>query len=147
VISRYRSQFVSFDAIPRKRAWGAVKSITAPHAVGNKMNPFTMFSLLIAGHALVDFPLQGDATAVNKNRHAKTELQKHVPFYYWLCSHAIIHGAAVGLITGSIGLGIAEAVAHWLIDFGKCEKWFNIHVDQFLHILCKVIWLFIAFSS
>ena len=118
-----------------------------PPACGNKMNPFTMFSLFIAGHALIDFPLQGDTTAVNKNRHAKTELQKHVPFIYWLASHAIIHGAAVGLITGNVFLGIAEAVAHGVIDYGKCEKWFSIHVDQFLHILCKVLWLFIVFSS
>lgn len=112
------------------------------------MHPFTMFCLLIAGHALADFPLQGDATAINKNRHAKTELQKHVPFGYWLFSHAIIHGALVGLVTGSVVLGIAETIAHAVIDFGKCEKWWNIHQDQFLHVICKVMWIgfFFAFS-
>lgn len=111
------------------------------------MNPISMFCLLIAGHALADFPLQGDTTAVNKNRHAKTELQKHVPAFYWLGSHAIIHGAAVGLITGSVGLGIAETIMHGMIDFGKCEKLYSIHIDQFLHVLCKIVWLIIMMSS
>jgi Protein of unknown function (DUF3307) len=110
------------------------------------MNTLSLFSLLIAGHALADFPLQGDTTAVNKNRHAKTELQKHVHFQYWLGSHSIIHGAAVGLITGNVYLGMAEAVAHAVIDFGKCEKWYNIHVDQLLHVLCKVAWVLITLS-
>lgn len=105
------------------------------------MGPLTVISLLIAGHCLADFPLQSEAIAINKNRHAKTELQKHVPFWYWLLSHSIIHGAAVGLITGSLGLGIAETIAHAAIDFGKCEKWYNIHQDQVLHVVCKIIWL------
>ena len=96
--------------------------------------------LLLVGHAICDYPLQGDAVAINKNRNAKTELQKHVPWYYWLASHALMHGGAVALITGSVTLGIAETVAHFLIDFGKCEKLFNIHIDQLLHIICKLLW-------
>lgn len=103
----------------------------------------TLFFLLIAGHALADFALQGDAMAVNKNRNMKTELQKHVPWYYWLASHAMIHGGAVALVTGSVGLGIAETVCHFLIDFSKCERWFSIHVDQLLHVSCKVLWILI----
>lgn len=110
------------------------------------MNPFTIFCLLLAGHALADFPLQGDATAINKNRHAKTELQKHVPAFYWMASHSIIHGAAVGFITGSLGLGIAETITHAAIDFGKCEKWYSIHIDQALHVVCKLIWLGLFFA-
>jgi hypothetical protein len=35
---------------------------------------------------------------------------------------------------------MAETVLHWLIDFGKCEKWYSIHVDQGLHLLCKALW-------
>jgi len=109
------------------------------------MNPFTLFCLLIAGHAVADFLLQGDTVAVEKNRHSTSILQKHVPWYYWLGAHAICHGAAVGLITGSLGLGIAETVAHAFIDFGKCEKWYSIHIDQALHFACKVFWLIIMF--
>jgi hypothetical protein len=45
------------------------------------------------------------------------------------------------VVTGSATLGLLETVAHWAIDFGKCEKWYSIHVDQALHLLCKVAWL------
>ena len=38
------------------------------------------------------------------------------------------------------GLALIEAVVHWFIDLGKCEKLYNIHVDQGLHMICKVIW-------
>jgi len=91
-------------------------------------------------HALLDFPLQGDAVAINKNPLAKTELQKHVPFYYWLGSHALVHGGGVALLTGSVRLGIAETVCHFVIDYGKCVLKYSIHVDQALHMACKVLW-------
>ena len=97
---------------------------------------------LIAAHFVVDFSLQNDTMAINKNRHANTELQNYVPWYYWMMSHAISHGAGVALITGSVGLGIAETICHFLIDYGKCDRWYSIHADQFLHIFCKFIWFF-----
>ena len=100
----------------------------------------TCFLLLVA-HAVCDYPLQGDAVAINKNRNAKTELQKHVPWYYWLGSHALMHGGAVALITGMPVLGLLETVCHFGIDFLKCEKVFDIHVDQILHIACKILWV------
>jgi hypothetical protein len=100
---------------------------------------FVLFYLVVA-HALFDFPLQGDTVAVNKNRNAKTELQKHVPWYMWMSSHALCHGGAVALITGSLLFGIAETVAHFIIDFFKCDKRYGIGVDQALHILCKITW-------
>jgi len=88
----------------------------------------------------MDFSLQNDTMALEKNRHSTTPLQKAVPWYYWLGAHALIHGGMVYYITGYQVLGIAETVIHAFIDFGKCEKWFSIHVDQVLHILCKVVW-------
>lgn len=97
--------------------------------------------ILVALHALLDFPLQGDAVAINKNPNAKTELQKHVPWYYWLGSHALAHGFGVWFVTQSALLGVLETVAHFFIDLAKCNKWFSIHVDQILHIVCKVLWL------
>jgi len=102
-----------------------------------------MLFYMIAGHALMDFSLQNDTMALEKNRHRDSPMQKSVPWYYWLTAHALIHGGTVGYITGSIHLGIAETIIHWIIDFGKCEKWYNIHVDQFLHIACKVVWYLI----
>ena|SRR5579864_7852520 len=97
--------------------------------------------IMLAVHALLDFAIQGDAVAKEKSRHSTSELQKHVPWYYWLTAHAMIHGAGVMLVTGSFTLGILETLAHWAIDFGKCEKWYSIHVDQALHFVCKVAWI------
>ena len=102
---------------------------------------------LIVLHALLDFPLQGDAVAINKNPNAKTELQKHVPWYYWLGSHALIHGGGVALVTGSVGLGCAETICHFLIDYGKCQRKYSIHGDQLLHVVCKVVWFTIWFFT
>lgn len=99
---------------------------------------------LVVAHFLADYPLQGDTTAREKSRHSATPLQAFVPWYYWMTAHALMHGAAVAFITNSIALGLAETAAHWAIDFGKCERWFSIHVDQALHLACKALWLAIA---
>ncbi len=104
----------------------------------------TLVFWLLVAHFVADYPLQGDTTAREKNRHARTPLQQHVPWYYWLTAHALMHGGAVALVTGSAALGAAETLAHWLIDFGKCERWFSIHVDQALHLACKALWLYLA---
>ncbi len=104
--------------------------------------------LLIAGHAVCDFPFQNETIALEKNRHSTSALQQHVPWFYWLSAHALTHGLAVGLLTGSVVLGALETLAHWAIDFGKCEKWYSVHVDQSLHVMCKVAWTlaFLYFS-
>jgi len=99
-----------------------------------------VFFWLLVGHAVMDYPLQAGPIAVEKCRKSTTELQKAVPWYYWLGAHALGHGGAVYLVTGSLSLGILESVVHWLIDFAKCEGWFGIHVDQALHVGCKVVW-------
>ena len=103
---------------------------------------FTIFFYLVAAHALLDFPLQGEQTAINKNPNSNTELQKSVPWYYWMGSHAILHGAAVTIITNSLVCGLGEVLAHFVIDLNKCNGRYSIHVDQFLHILCKMFWIF-----
>ena len=102
---------------------------------------------LIAGHFVADYQFQSDTVAREKNRHSDTPLQKAVPWYYWLTSHAATHGVAVGLITGSAWLGMAETLAHWCIDWAKCEKWTGIHVDQALHVACKVAWVAILYAT
>lgn len=104
------------------------------------MTWFMVLFLLVAAHAAFDYAWQGDAVAVNKNRNAKTPLQQHVPWYYWMGSHTLMHGAAVALITDCPLLGLAETVAHFAIDVGKCENKYDIHGDQALHLICKVVW-------
>ena len=99
---------------------------------------------LIVGHAVADFALQSPDMAKGKNRNRTMEAppgQKYVPCWpHWLTAHALIHGGAVAAATGSVWLGLAETLAHWLIDFGKCENWYGPNEDQAAHIGCKVIW-------
>lgn len=97
----------------------------------------TLFYLL-AAHGVCDYPLQGDFLARGKNHTAPLP---GVPWYQCLIWHAMIHAGAVALITGSLWLGIAEFIAHCLIDFGKCSGWFGFNTDQALHVVCKIAWV------
>ena len=104
----------------------------------------TFFQLLI-GHAAADFWMQSDALAQMKNRNRPNTRvppgqKPQVMWPYALTAHALLHGGVVWAITGSVWLGVAETVAHWLIDFGKCENWYGIHADQTAHVVCKVMW-------
>lgn len=111
------------------------------------MYPELLFFLL-AGHALMDYSLQNETMATCKCRSGDHPVAKSVPWYYWLTAHAVLHGAAVGVVvrwTGfgwdvATGLALAETVAHWFIDYGKCQKWYGIHLDQALHVGCKLLW-------
>ncbi len=104
-----------------------------------------VFFALIAGHALADFALQSDVMAKGKNWRTPSTPPEgqpaNVTWPYWLSAHAAIHGGVVGLITGIWWLGLAEFVIHWLIDLAKCSRITNVHMDQCLHVLCKVVWL------
>ena len=95
---------------------------------------------LVVGHALADFVLQSSAMAIGKSRHHQGA-PGEPPWYYWLSAHALMHGGVVGLVSGSAGLGVAEAVAHWLIDLGKCQKLYGFNTDQIFHLMCKLIWV------
>jgi hypothetical protein len=112
------------------------------------MGMLVLFFKLIIGHALADFVLQPTPMAKWKcrRRGQKDGLdgEMDVPSWpYWLSAHALIHGGVVWLVTNNITFGIVEVVLHWMIDFAKCEKKTNIHIDQVLHLLCKVIYVFI----
>ncbi len=100
-----------------------------------------LFALVIA-HFLGDHPLQGDYVAVYKNRHVKLpkELDPQQPavWFHCLTAHAFIHGGLVWIVLGSPVFALIEVVLHWVIDALKAEGWTNIHVDQFLHFLCKI---------
>lgn len=108
----------------------------------------TLF-LLFAGHALGDFALQNEFVATNKDPHSRdfmSQEQRAHSLVIWphlMTAHSLIHGALVYLITGKISLGIGEALLHWLTDYSKCQKWFNFHVDQMIHVLTKIFWVYL----
>ena len=116
---------------------------------------FALLFFLIVGHALMDYSLQGDSMAVCKCPKTKTPLAASVPWYYWLTSHALLHGAAVGVIfrwmefdwSVVVVLATVETVIHWFVDLGKCEKLYSLHVDQTIHILCKIAWWALAAAA
>lgn len=99
--------------------------------------------LLFAGHALCDYPLQGDFLARGKNRFNPLP---GVPWYQCLGAHALIHAGAVFLITGSLLLACLEFMAHVVIDDLKCAGWYGFNVDQALHFLCKLAWVAYLFA-
>lgn len=103
-----------------------------------------LFALLVAGHVVADYPLQGDFLAKAKNRFAPIP---GVPWYQALAAHATIHGAAVGIITGSPILAVCEAIAHALIDDAKCRGRLSYNQDQALHISCKALWAAITYCT
>lgn len=115
-------------------------SAGAPNSL---LGALSLFFALVIGHAICDFPLQGEFLAAGKNRNVKMPDPEGDPFpgnlwAYCLTAHSLIHAGMVWLVTGSALFGLIEFVCHWLIDFGKCEKWTNFAGDQALHILCKV---------
>ncbi len=99
---------------------------------------------LLVGHAVGDFALQTEWMVRSKNpsRRGPRSAGEHREWVWVhvLSAHALIHGGAVAAATGMVGLGIAETVAHWLIDYGKSRRLYGFHVDQGLHLLCKLVW-------
>ena len=94
--------------------------------------------LLLVGHALADYPLQGDFLAKAKNR---ANPIPGIPWYHGLIPHAAIHGGFVGVITGNVWLGLVEFAVHCLIDDAKCMGRISYNTDQALHVGCKALWV------
>lgn len=105
---------------------------------------FTLLFLLLFCHSLADYPLQGDFLAQGKNRHTG------VGRVFWphaLFAHSMIHGGFVYLVTGSLLLGVFEAIIHAITDWLKCEGKISLRADQTIHFACKVLWAAIAVIS
>jgi hypothetical protein len=106
-------------------------------------NIMTLLLMLLAWHALADYPLQGDFLAKAKNRFAPIP---GVPWQQALGAHALIHAAGVAVLTGSVWLGLVEFVAHSMIDDAKCRGRINFNQDQALHALCKLVYVGVILS-
>lgn len=101
------------------------------------------FAFLV-GHAIADYPLQGEFLALYKNhriapdsRHFNKPESLRGLWFHCLTAHSLIHAGAVWAISGVFVLGLIEFVLHWILDFLKSAGWTNLHSDQLLHILCK----------
>ena len=101
-----------------------------------------IFFQLLIGHALADYALQPPNVALGKNRQAGPP-PGYDPFAHgkiltiWpmvMAAHSLVHAGAVLIITGSTALALVQFVSHFLIDTFKCERRYNVFVDQFLHL-------------
>ena len=102
----------------------------------------TLLILLLVGHALADYPLQGDFLAKAKQNHFGAI---GIPGWYALAVHSTIHAGFVLWFTGIEELAAVEFVAHFIIDKLKINNRISFMVDQALHIACKlayVAWVF-----
>lgn len=105
------------------------------------MSYFEILFFLMVGHALADYPLQGDFLSNAKNRN--TPIGK----IFWphaLTAHSLIHGGFVAILTGSVALGLAETIIHGITDWLKCENIISLNTDQIVHIACKFVWAYLA---
>jgi hypothetical protein len=118
-------------------------------SIGYRRRKGIMLFWLIVGHAVADYPLQGDFLARAKNRAAP------IPGFPWwqaLWAHAAMHAGSVALVivllTGShamaLSLAAAEFFAHFATDDLKCTGKIGLNTDQAIHIACKVLWAVIA---
>ncbi len=99
---------------------------------------------MIIGHALADYPLQGDFLAKAKN---EADPIPGVPWWQAMWAHCAIHAGAVLLITGSAFLAALEFIAHFAIDRAKCMGLISYNTDQFLHVACKILWAAILWGG
>ncbi len=97
-----------------------------------------MLFLLLVGHALADYPLQGDFLAKAKNENAPIP---GVPWWQAMAAHGLIHAGAVFLVTHSLILAVLEFATHVSVDRAKCRGLIGFNADQAIHVFCKVVWV------
>lgn len=117
----------------------------------NPLEALTLLFALVIGHALADYPLQGDYIALNKNRHYRpVNPPPDQPKGLWihcLLAHSLIHAGFVWVITGRVSLAVAEVVLHFTIDGLKCERKTSLLTDQLLHLTCKVVYVVVIMKG
>jgi hypothetical protein len=101
-----------------------------------------LFFKLLIGHAVADYALQPPNIALGKNRHAGPPKEyneaihgKRQPIWVMvMAAHTLIHAGAVWVITADPVLAFWQFLTHYAIDTMKCERWFNVWIDQALHV-------------
>ncbi len=105
-----------------------------------------LFAFVI-GHALADFPLQGDFLSRGKNRNtpppplADGKVCPANLWVYLMSAHCLVHAGFVWLVSGYAILAFAEFVLHWIIDWAKCEGRTSFAADQWLHVATKALYV------
>jgi hypothetical protein len=98
-------------------------------------------ALLVLGHFIADYPLQGDFLSHGKNPNSP---YPGFPWQWCMLAHTAIHAGAVYLVTGSLWLAAAELVIHWATDYLKCARLIGVNADQIIHLSCKVLYAVIG---
>ena len=106
-----------------------------------RLTAFRRLLLLCAGHALCDYPLQGDFLARGKNHKQPIP---GVPFGQCLSAHALIHAGMVLVVTESVSLALAELAIHAATDYAKCDGRITFNQDQAIHYSCKATWAILS---
>jgi len=100
------------------------------------MPAILLMMFLLAAHLLADLWLQPDRLAQAKRRHG-------IKGVLALGLHSSIHGTLTGLVLLSPQAFLLEALAHSLIDRGKCNGYYGTWPDQAAHVLAKIAWLIV----
>jgi hypothetical protein len=100
---------------------------------------YAMLFWMLVGHAIADYPLQGDWLSKAKN-HTLELVPGEAIWPLALSCHTLIHAGAVILATGSYIVGAIELFLHWQIDYAKCSGRLTYNQDQLLHVLCKCVY-------
>ncbi|MEM7602409.1 MAG: DUF3307 domain-containing protein [Verrucomicrobiota bacterium] len=126
------------------------ESLTLPiTGISDFPSALVLLFALVIGHAFADFPLQGDFLSRGKNRHIeppKLADGRSSPPHLWVYlmgAHCLIQAGFVWLITGYVVFALAELALHWVIDVLKCDGRTSFAMDQWLHVICKVIYVVI----
>lgn len=101
-----------------------------------------VFAALAIGHAIADYPLQGEYLARTKSPTGR-DASLGEGAHDWIISlnaHCMIHAGVVWLITGSIFYALLEWILHWIIDYLKVRKITSLLIDQVLHFSCKLVY-------
>ncbi len=118
-------------------------------ATGGLGGILILFFAMAIGHAIGDYPLQGEFLATGKNRNLDSnrffggEEVSPILWFHALTAHSLIQAGMVWIVAGSGALALAELILHWIIDFIRCEKWIGFTTDQAFHFGCKLIYAII----
>mgnify|MGYP001611602903 CR=1 FL=1 len=93
----------------------------------------TLFWLLVA-HACTDVWWQDARMIANK------QAGRGLDGFAWMLAHALINGAGVAIVTGSLWCGIGETVVHFVVDTLKCGHKIGLATDQASHLVSKLVW-------